>query len=102
MSGYFTKAKDAILRIVNAKLLQDWAQYEIGETAIQTAQTKWKLFLLACGPHLVFDLFALIPMLFYNIDKDTRERMYIDLERSRAKRAAMELMKNSESEAVNT
>ena len=100
MNGYFTKAKDAILRIINAHLLQDWAHYEIGETAIQSAQTKWKLFLLACGPHLVFDAFALIPMLFYNIDKDTRERMYIDLERSRAKRAAMELMKDEEPEAA--
>ena len=37
-------------------------------------------------------------MLFYNIDKDTRERMYIDLEHARAKRAAMELMKNGEAE----
>ncbi len=101
ISGYFTKLKDTILRLVNAHLLQDWAQYEIGETAVQSAQTKWKLFLLACGPHLIFDFLALLPMIFYNIDKDTRERMYIDLERSRAKRAAMELLKNDEEEPQN-
>ena len=32
-------------------------------------------------------------MLFYNIDSDTRERMYLDLERARAKRALMESLK---------
>ena len=99
INGYFTKAKDAILRIVNAHLLQDWAQYEIGETAIQTQQTKWRLFLIAFGPHLIFDFLALLPMAFYNIDKDTRERMYIDLERARAKRAMMEKMEADEKNA---
>ena len=99
INGYFTKAKDAILKIVNAHLLQDWAQYEIGETAIQTQQTKWRLFLIAFGPHLIFDFLALLPMLFYNIDKDTRERMYIDLERARAKRALMEKLETDEKNA---
>ena len=99
INGYFTKAKDAILRIVNANLLQDWAKYEIGETAVQTQQTKWRLFLIAFGPHLIFDFLALLPMLFYNIDKDTRERMYIDLERARAKRALMEKLETDEKNA---
>lgn len=90
INGYFVKIKDAILRIVNAHLLQDWAKYEIGETAIQTQETKWRLFLIAFGPHLIFDLLALMPMLFYNIDKDTREKMYMDLERLRARRASLE------------
>ena len=99
INGYFTKAKDAILRIVNAHLLQDWAQYQVGETAVQTQETKWRLFLIACGPHLIFDFLALLPMIFYNIDKDTRERMYIDLERARAKRALMEKLEQDEKEA---
>ncbi len=93
MTGYFTKIKDIILKLVNAKLLQDWAGYQIGETAVQTADTKWRLFLTACGPHLIFDLIALTPMLFYNIDKNTRERMYLDLEKTRAQRAAEEKLK---------
>lgn len=99
INGYFTKIKDAILRIVNAHLLQDWAKYEIGETAIQTQETKWKLFLIAFGPHLIFDFLALMPMLFYNIDKDTRARMYMDLERVRTQRAAYEKMKTDEANA---
>ena len=99
MSNYFTKIKDAILRIVNAHLLQDWANYEIGETAVQTQETKWRLFLIAFGPHLIFDFLALLPMIFYNIDKDTRERMYLDLEKARSKRALMEKMMADEKDA---
>ncbi|MBO4894654.1 MAG: MFS transporter [Clostridia bacterium] len=98
INGYFTKIKDAILRIINASLLQDWAQYEIGETAVQTQQTKWRLFLIALGPHLIFDFLALIPMIFYNIDGETRERMYMDLEKSRAKRALMEKLERDAEE----
>lgn len=92
LTGYFTKVKDAILNVLNAKLLSGYAKYEIGENAVQTAETKWRLFLIAFGPHLIFDLLSLLPMILYNIDKDTREQMYIDLERSRAKRAALEKM----------
>ncbi len=88
ITGYFNKIKDIILRVINAKLLQTWAGYQIGETTVQTAETKWRLFLIAFGPHLIFDLISLIPMIFYNIDKDTREKMYLDLEVSRAKEAA--------------
>ncbi|MBR2730508.1 MAG: MFS transporter, partial [Clostridia bacterium] len=99
INGYFVKIKDAILRIVNAHLLQDWAKYEIGETAIQTQETKWRLFLIAFGPHLIFDFLALLPMLFYNIDKETRERMYMDLEQMRARRAALEKELQDQKEA---
>ena len=101
MKGYFMKVKDALLNLVNAHLLQNWASYEIGETAVQTPETKWRLFLIAFGPHLIFDFLSLIPMAFYNIDQDTRERMYIDLEKTRAKRAALELLKKQEEEQVN-
>ncbi len=93
LTGYFTKIKNIILNLVNAKLLEDWAGYQVGETAVQTLDTKWRLFLTACGPHLIFDVLALIPMLFYNIDKNTRERMYLDLEKMRAERAAEEKRK---------
>ncbi len=92
ITGYFTKAKDAILDIVNASLLQNWAKYQIGETTVQTGETMWRLFLIAFGPHLIFDVISLFPMLLYNIDKDTRDKMYMDLEHARALRAAMEKM----------
>lgn len=90
LTGYFTKAKDALLKIFNSYLLQDWVQYEIGEDTVQTSDTMWKLFLTAFGPHLIFDVISLLPMLLYNIDKGTREKMYRDLEYSRAVRAAQE------------
>ena len=88
ITGYFNKIKDIFLRVINAKLLQTWAGYKIGEEAVQTDETMWRLFIIAFGPHLIFDLLSLVPMIFYNIDKDTREKMYLDLEISRAKEAA--------------
>lgn len=87
ITGYFNKVKDIILRVINANLLETWAGYKIGETTVQTRETKWRLFLIAFGPHLIFDLISLLPMILYNIDKDTREKMYLDLEISRAKEA---------------
>ncbi len=96
ITGYFNKVKDAILNIVNANLLQNWANYEIGETTVQTAETKWRLFLIAFGPHLIFDVLSLLPMILYNIDKNTRERMYKELEIARSARAAAELQKNED------
>lgn len=98
MKGYFNKVKDTILNVVNAHLLENWASYEIGENAVQTPETMWRLFLIAFGPHLIFDFLCLIPMIFYNIDQETRERMYLELEITRAKRAAMELAKQQEEE----
>ena len=38
-------------------------------------------------------------MLFYNIDKETRERMYMDLEQMRARRAALEKELQDQKEA---
>lgn len=90
LTGYFTKAKDAVLLIVNNNLLQNWVHYEIGENAVQTKDTMWRLFLTAFGPHLIFDALSLLPMLLYNIDKPTREKMYRELEVMRAERAATE------------
>ena len=101
ITGYFTKIKDAILNIVNANLLQNWANYEIGETTVQTAETKWRLFLIAFGPHLIFDVLSLLPMILYNIDKNTRERMYRDLEIMRSARAAAELRKNEDEDILS-
>ena len=88
MKGYFYKVKDIVLKLINSRLLEIWAGYQIGESAIQTAETKWRIFLLAHGPHLIFDVLGLIPMIFYNIDKPMREKMYLDLERTRAAQAA--------------
>lgn len=96
IKGYFTKVKDIFLRIVNAYLLERWAGFESGQEIVPGGDVGWKLFLTAFGPKLIFDALCFIPMLFYNIDHDTRERMYIDLERSRALRAAMEKMDDAE------
>ena len=101
ITGYFTKVKDAILNVVNANLLQKWAKYEIGENVVQTAETKWRLFIIAFGPHLIFDVISLLPMLLYNIDKSTRDRMYRDLERTRAARAESELLRFAEEKISN-
>lgn len=96
VKGYITKVKDIFLRIVNAYLLEKWTGFESGVEIVPGGETGWRLFLTAFGPKLIFDAFCFIPMLFYNIDEDTRERMYIDLEKTRAKRAAMELEKAAE------
>ncbi len=96
IKGYFTKVKDIFLRIVNAYLLENWAGFESGTEIVPGGEVGWKLFLTAFGPKLIFDALCFIPMMFYNIDRDTRERMYIDLERSRALRAAMEKLDDNE------
>ena len=101
LTGYFTKAKDAILLIVNNNLLQNWANYQIGETAVQDTDTMWRLFLIAFGPHLIFDAISLLPMVLYNIDKPTREKMYRDLERMRAERAAAEKSERDANDGEN-
>ena len=38
--------------------------------------------------YIIRRLLGLIPMIFYNIDKPMREKMYLDLERTRATQAA--------------
>ena len=50
------------------------------------------MFIAAFGPRLIMDLISLIPMFFYNVDQKTRDRMYLDLERTRAETAAKEKM----------
>lgn len=100
VKNYFTKFKDMILKVINARLLETWAGFKIGENQVQTLETKYRLFLTAFGPKLIFDAFCFIPMIFYNIDKSTRERMYLDLEQMRSLRANMELMKDSTDEEI--
>lgn len=87
ITGYFNKARDIILRVINARLLETWAGYQTGVTAVQTKDTMWKMFITAFGPHLIFDVISIIPKFFYNIDSETRERMYLDLERKRSEEA---------------
>lgn len=94
MKGYFTKVKDIILRVINAWLLETWAGFKVGEGQIQTLDTKFRLFVTAFGPKLIFDAFCFIPMFFYNIDANTRKKMYSDLERMRSLRANMEKAKS--------
>lgn len=94
--GYFDKIKGIILTKINALLLQNWAGFKVGVDAVQTDETMWRMFITACGPKLIFDLLGIIPMLFYNIDQKTREKMYSDLERSRAAVAAREKRRTDE------
>lgn len=84
ITGYITKVKNIILQIINANLLEKWAGYEAGFDKEHTVDTQFKMFVAAFGPRLIFDFLCLIPMCFYNIDAKTRERMYLDLEKSRA------------------
>lgn len=101
LSGYFKKVKDIFLRLINAYLLERWAGFESGENIVAGSEIGWKLFITAYGPKLIFDALCFIPMLFYNIDEKTREKMYIELERSRALRAAMEKMDDDASADVS-
>ncbi len=88
ITGYFNKLKDIFLRIINAWLLEKWAGYQIGMDAVQTEDTMWKMFVASFAPRLCFDALSMIPMMFYNIDRNTRERMYLELEQRRAADAA--------------
>lgn len=88
VTGYFNKVKDIILRVVNGWLLEKWAGYQSGLQVTQNVDTMWKMFVASFAPRLVFDFISMIPMLFYNIDRKTREQMYLDLEQRRARDAA--------------
>lgn len=90
ISGYFSKVENIILKLVNGWLLENWAGFQSGVDVEQTAETKWRMFVTAHGPHLIFDIISLAPMFLYNIDKKTREKMYDDLEHTRALTAARE------------
>ena len=94
ITGYINKVRGIILTKINTMLLARWAGFESGLTAVQTTDTMWKMFIAAFGPHLIFDLLSLVPMFFYNIDQKTRDKMYLDLERTRAQAAATEKQKS--------
>ncbi len=90
LTGYINKVRGIALTKINTMLLSRWAGFESGLTAVQTEDTMWKMFIAAFGPQLIFDFLSLVPMFFYNIDQKTRDRMYLDLERTRAQTAADE------------
>ena len=90
LTGYINKVRGIVLTKINTMLLARWAGFESGLTAVQSEDTMWKMFIAAFGPQLIFDFLSLIPMFFYNIDQKTRDRMYLDLERTRAATAAKE------------
>ena len=94
ITGYINKVRGIVLTKINTMLLARWAGFESGLTAVQTTDTMWKMFIAAFGPHLIFDLLSLVPMFFYNIDQKTRDKMYLDLERTRAQVAATEKQKS--------
>ncbi len=91
LTGYINKLRSIALTKINSVLLSRWAGFQSGVDAVQTTDTMWKMFIAAFGPHLIFDLLCLVPMFFYNIDKKTREQMYLDLEKTRAATAAQVL-----------
>lgn len=84
VTGYINKVKNIILQIINAYLLERWAGYQAGFDKVHTVDTMFKMFIAAFGPRLIFDYLCMIPMFFYNIDAKTREKMYADLEKTRA------------------
>ncbi|MBQ4102967.1 MAG: MFS transporter [Clostridia bacterium] len=88
LTGYINKVRGIALTKINSLLLARWAGFESGINAVQSEETMWRMFIAAFGPRLIFDFLGMIPMFFYNIDQKTRERMYLDLERSRAATAA--------------
>ena len=90
LTGYINKVRGIVLTKINTMLLARWAGFESGLTAVQSEDTMWKMFIAAFGPQLIFDFLSLVPMFFYNIDQKTRDRMYLDLERTRAATAAKE------------
>ncbi|MBO5290475.1 MAG: MFS transporter [Clostridia bacterium] len=90
LTGYINKVRGIALTKINTMLLARWAGFESGLTAVQSEDTMWKMFIAAFGPQLIFDFLSLVPMFFYNIDQKTRDRMYLDLERTRAATAAKE------------
>ncbi len=88
LTGYLNKVRGIALTKINSLLLARWAGFESGITAVQSEETMWRMFIAAFGPRLIFDFLGMIPMFFYNIDQKTRDRMYLDLERTRAATAA--------------
>lgn len=88
ITGYFNKVKDIILKIVNGWLLEKWAGYQSGIGAVQSLDTMWRMFVASFAPRLVFDFISMLPMIFYNIDRKTRDLMYLELEQRRALEAA--------------
>lgn len=93
LTGYLNKVKEIILKVINAYLLEKWAGYEAGFDSVHSVDTMFKMFVAAYAPRLVFDYLCLIPMFFYNIDAKTRERMYLDLEKTRAEAALQQKLK---------
>lgn len=87
LTGYINKIKNIFLQLINAYLLEKWAGYEAGFNSVHTVDTMFKMFVAAFAPKLVFDYLCLIPMFFYNIDANSRERMYRDLGIRRAQEA---------------
>ena len=102
LTGYINKLKNIILRVINAYLLEKWAGFEAGFNQVHSIDTMFKMFVAAFGPKLIFDYLCLVPMFFYNIDSKTRERMYIDLEKTRAATALAQKKRMDEGNAAQS
>lgn len=92
IKNYLNKARNIVLRYINAWLLEEWAGFEAGMGIEQSDTAKWRIFLTAFGPSLIFDAISILPMFLYNIDHKTREKMYIDLEVMRSAKANAQML----------
>lgn len=101
IKGYLNKARDIVLRYINAWLLEEWAGFETGMGVEQSDTAKWRIFLTAFGPRLIFDAISILPMFLYNIDHKTRDQMYIELETMRSAKANAEYLRNVENSSVS-
>lgn len=102
LTNYWGKVQGYLLNLINAWILEKWTGFESGALAVQSEKTKFRLFIMAYGPRLIPDILCTIPMFFYNIDTKTRERMYLELQEIRMKKAAeVAELADSESEQVS-
>lgn len=102
IKNYLNKARNIILRYINAWLLEEWAGFESGMGIEQSDTAKWRIFLTAFGPSLIFDAISILPMFLYNIDHNTRNRMYIDLEAIRSAKANAALINSADNGSEET
>ena len=79
-TAYLGKVQGYILKIINAWILEVWTGFETGIDVVQSEKVKYRLFIMAYGPRIIPDILSFIPMLFYNLSGDKRDRMYADLQ----------------------
>lgn len=103
ITSYIGKVQGYLLELLNAWILEKWTGFEAGVSLVTSDKTKYRLFLMAYGPRLVPDFLCMIPMLFYNLSGEKRDKMYEELMERRSAAAAHERLEGlREQEAENT